>query len=141
MSEYARAAGTKVSLFKSKIFFFNTHISIQSNLSTILGFQSETLHVKYLGVPLTTKPLHQDIWDPILNILRDKISKWKNRALNLVERLVLTKAILQSIPIYMLSAIPAPASVLTNIRNIQRDFLWGKCEEKKKWALVAWDRV
>eukprot|EP00253_Pinus_taeda_P011858 PITA_11858 len=41
----------------------------------------------------------------------------------------------------MLSAILAPTSVITNIRNIQRDFLWGKGEEKKKWALMAWDRV
>ena len=41
----------------------------------------------------------------------------------------------------MLSTIPAPASVMTNIRNIQRDFLWGKGEEKKKWAILAWDKV
>ena len=25
--------------------------------------------------------------------------------------------------------------------NIQRDFLWGEGEEKKKWALVAWDKL
>jgi len=24
---------------------------------------------------------------------------------------------------------------------MQRDFLWGKGEEKKKWALVAWDKL
>jgi len=41
----------------------------------------------------------------------------------------------------MLYAILAPTSVLTHIRNIQRDFLWGKGKEKKKWALVALDRV
>eukprot|EP00253_Pinus_taeda_P004124 PITA_04124 len=41
----------------------------------------------------------------------------------------------------MLSTIPTPTGVITDIRNIQRDFLWGKGEEKKKWALVAWDRV
>eukprot|EP00253_Pinus_taeda_P023057 PITA_23057 len=29
----------------------------------------------------------------------------------------------------------------TEIKNIQRDFLWGKGEEKKKWALVAWDKL
>eukprot|EP00253_Pinus_taeda_P010732 PITA_10732 len=118
-----------------------THdISIQRNFSNILGFQRETLPVKYLGVPLTDNPLHKDIWDPILNKLKDKINKRTNRALNLARGLVLTKVVLQSIPIYMLSTIPAPVSVMNNIRKMQRDFLWGKSEEKKQWALVAWDR-
>eukprot|EP00253_Pinus_taeda_P035003 PITA_35003 len=141
LSEFDRVAGTEVCLFKQTIFFFNIDISIQRNISRILGFQRETLLVKYLRVPLTTKLLHRDIWEPVLNKLKDKISEWTNRALNLVGRLVLTKVVLQCIPIYMLFAIPALANVLTNIRNIQRDFLWGKYEEKSKWALVAWDRV
>lgn len=61
LSEFVRAAGTVVSLTKSKIFFSNTNISIQRNLSKILGFQRETLLAKYLGVPLTDKLLHKDI--------------------------------------------------------------------------------
>jgi len=40
----------------------------------------------------------------------------------------------------MLSALSAPTGVLQRIKNIQRDFLWGKGENKKKWALVAWDK-
>ena len=116
-------------------------ISIQRNLSKILGFQRDSLPMKYLGIPLTRKPLHKDIWEPVLNKLKDNINKWKNRALSLAGRLILTKVVLQSIPIYMISAIPAPTNIVTNIKNIQRDFLWGKGEEKKKWILVAWDRV
>jgi len=118
LNEFALVAHTKVSLTKSKIFFFNTDISIQRNLSRILGFQRESLPAKYLGVPLTDKPLHKEIWEPVLNKLKEKIIKWKNRALNLAGRLILTEVILQSIPIYMLSAIPAPFGVITNIRNI-----------------------
>lgn len=41
----------------------------------------------------------------------------------------------------MLSAIPASTGVSIQIRNIQRDFLWGKGGEKKKWALVAWENI
>lgn len=26
-------------------------------------------------------------------------------------------------------------------RSIQRDFLWGKGKERKKWALVAWEKI
>jgi len=37
----------------------------------------------------------------------------------------------------MMSALPVPKEVLQKITNIQRDCLWGKGEEQKKWALVA----
>eukprot|EP00253_Pinus_taeda_P028911 PITA_28911 len=94
-----------------------------------------------LGVPLTGKPLNKEILEPITNKLQDKIKKWTIRSLNIAGRLVLTKAILQIVPIFMLSVLLAPKGVMQHIRNIQRDFLWGKGEEKKKWALVAWDKI
>eukprot|EP00253_Pinus_taeda_P003180 PITA_03180 len=73
--------------------------------------------------------------------IEDKIRKWTCRSLNLAGRLVLTKAVLQAIPIFMFAAIPAPQGIKKQIRSIQRDFLWGRGEEKKKWALVAWDKL
>jgi hypothetical protein len=41
----------------------------------------------------------------------------------------------------MMSVFPAPKGILQKIRAIQRDFLWRGVENKKKWALVAWDKV
>ena len=54
---------------------------------------------------------------------------------------MLTKAILQAVPIFMFSALPAPKGVMQQYINIQRDFLCGKGEEKKKWALVAQEKI
>eukprot|EP00253_Pinus_taeda_P029155 PITA_29155 len=139
--EEGQIQGTEVSLTKSKIFFFNTDMWIRRNLSRILGFQRDSLPSKYLGVPLTNKLLRKDIWEPVLNKLKDKINKWTNKSPNLPGRPILTKAILQTIPIYMLSTIPTPTGVITQIINIQRDFLLGKGEEKKKWTLLAWERI
>jgi len=83
----------------------------------------------------------KSIWEPLIDKLQDKVSKWTIRSLNLAGRLVLTKAMLQAIPIFMLSALPAPKGVLQQFRNIQRNFLWGKEETKRKWALVSWDKI
>lgn len=41
LNDFAMAAGTEVSLNKSKVFFFNTNIAIQRNITIILGFQRE----------------------------------------------------------------------------------------------------
>lgn len=105
---FAMAAGTEVSLTKSKILFFNTDIAIQRNISRISGFQIDLLPSKYLGVPLIDKPLCKLVWEPMINKLQDKIRKWTSRYLNLVGRLVLTKYVLQTIPIFMFSALSAP---------------------------------
>eukprot|EP00253_Pinus_taeda_P020518 PITA_20518 len=115
LKEFSMAVGIEVSLSKSKIFFFNTNIAIQRNISRILGFQREMLPSKYLGVPSTNKPLSKTIWEPVVNKIKNKTWKW--------------------------ITLPAPKGVLQTCRNIQKDFLWGKGEEKKKWALVAWENI
>lgn len=141
LNDFTLATNTEVSLSKSKVFFVNTDISIQGHLSKILGFQLENLPSKYLGIPLIDKPLNKAIWEAITNRLKDKVNNWTHRSLNLAGRLVLTKAVLHTISIYMFSALLVPKGVIQQIRNIQRNFLSGKGEEKKKWGLVAWDKI
>eukprot|EP00253_Pinus_taeda_P016465 PITA_16465 len=133
--------GMEVNLSKSKIFFLNTNIAIQKNISRILGFQRDSLPSKYLGVPLTTKAILKSIWEPLINKLQDKVSKWTIKSLNLTSRSVLTKVVLQAIPIFMLSALAAPKGVLQQFRNIQRNFFLGRKGYKKKWASVSWENI
>jgi len=71
------------------------------------------------------------VWEPVINKLHEKIRKWTSRSLNLAGRLVLTKDVLQTIPIFMFSALPAPKGVMQLSKNIQIYFLWGKGGEKK----------
>lgn len=111
LNDFAMEVGRKVSLRKSKVFFFNTNIAIQRNITRILGFQREQLPSKYLGIPLTDKPLSKKVWEPILNKFQDKVRKWTCRSLNLEGRLVLTQVVLQAIPIFMFSALPSPQGI------------------------------
>lgn len=73
--------------------------------------------------------------------MQDKIRKLTFRSLNLAGWLVLTKVVLQSIHVFMLSALPSLKGVMKNFRTIQRDFLSGKGEERKKWTLAAWEKI
>eukprot|EP00253_Pinus_taeda_P032555 PITA_32555 len=67
LSELSMAIGMEVNLSKSKIFFFNSNIANQRNISKILGFQRNVLPSKYLGVPLTSKPFLKTIWELMIN--------------------------------------------------------------------------
>lgn len=112
LNDFVMAVGTEVILDKSKVLFFNTNIAIKGNLTRILGFQRDQLPFKYLGMPLTDKPLSKGVWESVINKLQDKVTKWTCRSLNLAWYLVLTKAVLQAIPIFMMSALPIPKGVL-----------------------------
>ena len=52
---FSQASGMDLNLDKSSVFFFNTHLAIQRNLTAILGFRRQSLPSKYLGIPLTDK--------------------------------------------------------------------------------------
>jgi hypothetical protein len=41
----------------------------------------------------------------------------------------------------MMLVFPTPKGILQKIRTIQRYFLWRGGENKKKWSLVAWEKV
>lgn len=41
----------------------------------------------------------------------------------------------------MLSIIPAPKGFLQKIRAVQRTFLWSGNLEKRKWSLIAWNKL
>eukprot|EP00253_Pinus_taeda_P022384 PITA_22384 len=138
---FSRASGMEINFSKSTIFFFNTHQAVQSHLSRLLGFKIGSLPSRYLGAPLTLKPWQKAHWEKILANMQRRCKHWTNRALNFAGRLVLTKAILQAIPQYMLSILLAPKGILDQIRCIQCSFLWSGNSEKKKWSLVAWKKL
>eukprot|EP00253_Pinus_taeda_P023451 PITA_23451 len=138
---FSKASGMEINFSKSTIFFFNTHFAVQAHLSRLLGFRIGSLPSRYLGAPLTLKPWQKVHWEKVLANMERRCKHWTNRALNFAGRLVLTKAILQAIPQYMLSILPAPKGVLDQIRCIQRAFLWSGNNEKKKWSLVAWKKL
>jgi len=138
---FSQASGMEINFSKSTIFFFNTHPAVQTHLSQLLGFRIGSLPSKYLGAPLTLKPWQKIHWEKVLANMKKKCSHWTNRALILAGRLILTKAVLQAIMKYLLSLLPAPKGILQQMRNIQRSFLWSGNGDKKKWALLAWNKL
>eukprot|EP00253_Pinus_taeda_P024648 PITA_24648 len=111
------------------------------NILNLLSEASGNLPSRYLGAPLSDKLWQKSHWEKILDNLKKRCQHWTHRALNLAGRLVLTKAVLQAIPQYFLSIIPAPQGILQQIRSIQRTFLWSGNAEERKWSLVAWNKL
>jgi hypothetical protein len=88
---------------------------------------------KYLGVPIfKAKPKASD-WNLLIDKLKNKINSWGTSWLNLAEKVVLIKEVLESILIYQSSLLLAPISMIQKIKALFRRFLWegGKQSEEK----------
>ena len=53
----------------------------------------------------------------------------------------MVKSVIQAMPMYLLSVLSAPKSVLKEIRSLQRNFLWAGRGSKVKFSLVNWEKV
>lgn len=141
LTDFSDASGANVNKSKSQIFFFHTPVNTQATIARILGFSIVVLPSKYLGAPFTALALKHSSWKILLENLEAHFSLWTHRALNMASRLVLIKAVLHSMSLYLFSILAAPKWVLNEIKHLQRSFLWGNSIQKRKWALVKWDTV
>eukprot|EP00253_Pinus_taeda_P013966 PITA_13966 len=141
LDNFSKAFGALINKVKSRIFFFNTPPTTQREIARILGFSVASLPSKYLGAPLIASALKHSSWTNLLEKLEAKLFLWMHRALNMASRLVLIKAVLQSMPLYLFSIMAAPKWVLKAIKQLQRNFLWGSLGPNRKWALVKWEKA
>lgn len=141
LSNFSDAFGALINRVKSQIFFFNTPAPSQKAITRILGFTIASLPSKYLGAPLIATALKHSSWRDLLEKLEARLFLWTHRALNISSRLVLIKAVLHSMPLYLFSILATPKWVLKEIKNLQCNFLWGGSGPNRKGALAKWDNV
>eukprot|EP00253_Pinus_taeda_P022211 PITA_22211 len=85
--------------------------------------------------------LKHSSWNNLLEKLEARLLLWTHRALNMASKIVLIKAVLQSMPLYLFSILSAPKWVLKAIKQLQHNFLWGSKGPNRKWALVKWEKA
>ncbi|KAK4710030.1 hypothetical protein R3W88_004543 [Solanum pinnatisectum] len=73
--------------------------------------------------------------------MQSKLASLKIKFLNIAGRTTLAKSSLNSIPTYIMQLAKLPASITKQIDQIQRNFIWGSTEEKKKLYPMSWNLV
>jgi hypothetical protein len=89
----------------------------------------------YLGVPLHYEKLRREDIQPVVDKIMKRISGWKSRLLSYGARLVLLKACLASIPIYLMSIIMFPKWAIKAINTQMANFFWNDQEDCHKHHL------
>ena len=103
LNDFAEASGTSINKARSEIFFFHTPPIVQRAITQIMGFSIDSLPSKYLGAPLIDLGLKHTSWRLFLEKLEHCLNLWTHKSLNIASRLVLIKAMLQAMSLYLFS--------------------------------------
>ncbi|KAL1326310.1 hypothetical protein AAHE18_13G219100 [Arachis hypogaea] len=134
-------SGLSINFDKSNLIPINCEQQWSRRMCSLLGCKEATLPVRYLGVPLGANPRLVKTWKPIIDKVEKKLSLWKSKILSKAGKLVLIKAVLNSLPVYYLSLYKMSKAVAEKLISLQRRFLWSKEDGRNGMALVKWEVV
>jgi len=96
------------------------------------------LPFKYLGMPIEGNPRKSVFWNPVVEKIRSRLSRWNGRLLSMAGRICLINSVISALPLFYFSFFRAPVSVCNLIRCIQAQFLWRWGHDSRKIAWVKW---
>lgn len=135
-------SGMKINFSKSTLHGYNLSDSCMNYGAGLLGCKVGSVYFKYLGAVVKKSPRSINFWKPLVDKIRLKLEAFEAEHISIAGRIVLLKAVLDSIPIYWLNLYKIPVAVINSIERLRRDFFWGHSNGKpKKIHLLHWDRV
>jgi hypothetical protein len=105
---FERVSGMRINFLKSEIVPMNLGEEAIHEISHILNRPMRSFPIKYLGTPLHFEKLKREELQPILDKIIKGITGWRGKLLAYSSRLILIKACLASIPVYLMSFIKLP---------------------------------
>lgn len=137
---FKAASGLKMNLQKSKMIAVG-RVDNVAGLTELFDCQVANLPVKYLGLPLGARFKSKAVWEPVVERVQKRLASWKGKFLSKGGKLVLMKSVISSMPLYFLSLVQAPTSIIQWLEKIRRDFLWEDFEGSPKFHLMNWNQV
>jgi hypothetical protein len=141
LSYFEQMSGMKINFHKSDLMTINIGHEEANAFAQIFCCKIGAFPFKYLGVPLHFSKLRKKDLQPVVDKTLKRFSGWRGKLLNLQSRLILLKACIASIPMYLLAVIKFPKWALKIINSQMAHFLWSDEDGNKKYHLANWDLV
>ncbi|GKC75814.1 RNA-directed DNA polymerase, eukaryota, reverse transcriptase zinc-binding domain protein [Tanacetum coccineum] len=100
IEEFGYVSGLKPNYDKSTIIFGSMKEEDRQAMLDCVPFKVEKLHVRYLGVPLTSKRIGVNNCKSLIDKVKSKAFNWKNKCQSYAGRLLLIASVLESIHVY-----------------------------------------
>ncbi|KAL9675646.1 hypothetical protein QQ045_003849 [Rhodiola kirilowii] len=115
--------------------------SKKSWVEGLLRINISSLPVRYLGFPLTTRPISSSDCSAIIQRLTSKLECWSNRFLSRAGKRCLIQSVLQAIVYYWARICFLPKQVLKAVNSICTRFLWNGKAAGRGCHLLSWKTV
>ena len=124
LPSFGEVTGLRTNLLKTSVTPISyNEIDLEAILSGFPVLRSN-LPFKYLGLPLMVRRLRKIDFQPLVEKATSKILGWQGRHLTQAGRVCLTKSVLSSQPVYLLTILKAPIEILEEIDKLRKKFLW-----------------
>nr|ABA98510.1 retrotransposon protein, putative, unclassified [Oryza sativa Japonica Group] len=143
---YADGTDQLINPGKCSIMFGDiSDLSIRQEISSVLQVANSDFDDKYLGFPTPQGRMHKGKFQNLNERIWKRTMLWGKKFLSAGGKEILIKAVLQSIPVYVMSLFKLPGSVCNDLVKAIRNFWWGADNGKRKthWRgqeddFVAW---
>ena len=115
---FAEMSGLKVNFHKSLLVGINIGDSWLIEAASILNCKVGKIPFLYLGLSIGGDPRRLSFWEPVMNVVKSRLSGWQSRFLSFGGRLVLLKSVLFSLPVYALSFFKAPSGIISSLESM-----------------------
>ncbi|KAL9685894.1 hypothetical protein QQ045_023348 [Rhodiola kirilowii] len=120
-----------INLDKSEVCFSkNTPADKHVDFCNVLRIPQVTSHSRYLGLPLIMGQRKTEAFRGILDKMWRKVNDWRCKLLSAGGREVLIKAVLQAMPVYMMSVYYVPRKIIGEMYKLISQYWWDKEEGK-----------
>lgn len=105
------------------------------------GISQGSFLIRYLGVPLTTKKLRRQYYQPLLDKIHSRFTSWTVKHLSFAGRLQLLKSVIYSTISVWASIYLLPNGCLKALEQMCNSFLWKGVPTRARGAKVSWEAV
>lgn len=138
---YSDALGHIISGEKSTFYAGSINHTRLAALRRNLGFRAGHLPFMYLGVPIFKGKPRKANFIPITDKIKSKLASWKGSLLSIMGRVELVKTVIQGMLIYSFHIYSWPLSLIKQLDQWIRNFIWSGNVETRKLVTVAWHKV
>lgn len=126
-----------MNISKSTVFAAGLGKQLLEEAALSAGFSTSALPIKYLGLPLTTKIMTKNDYEPMLIKIKAHFQSWTSRYLSFAGRLTLINSVVASTKNFWCSALYLPKACMDETESMCSAFLWSGSHNDHTKAKVA----